>query len=371
MSISSVITDGKIFHERCRRAKAIWAHMKHDIKACHDLGVTITSLTKEQRQMVDEVWKGIHVDDIWFAYYNLFNEEGRAWTPLYFPGNLFFSIVDMKYNDYWGALTIEDKNFNSLFFYDVKQPITVARNIGGGVLDENYKIISINELHDRLSPDCSYVAKPSIGTGSGRGVLIYKAGETEKFDEFVKYVDSFKNCIVQRFATQHEQIASIYPNSINTIRMMTFFHNGEAKELSTIVRMGAGGNRVDNATAGGLYVGVDKTGNLKKVAYNYSGEKFECHPTTGVLFKGHYVPNFDKVVKLAETLHNRLVNFSKLISWDFAIDAEGDPLLIEKNLSMSGLSFHQQCNGPIFGDMTQEIIAEVFDKKARLLSRVL
>ncbi len=132
MSISSIITDGKVFHERRRRVKAIWDHMKHDIKACRDQGVAVPSLTKEQRQMVDEVWKGIQVDDIWFAFYNLFNEEGRAWTPLYFPGNLFFGIVDMKYNDYWGALTIEDKNFNSLFFYDVKQPITVARNIGGG-----------------------------------------------------------------------------------------------------------------------------------------------------------------------------------------------------------------------------------------------
>ena len=135
--------------------------------------------------------------------------------------------------------------------------------------------------------------------------------------------------------------------------------------------MGAGGNKVDNATAGGCFVGVDKTGHLKNVAYNDYGEKFECHPTTGVPFKGHYIPNYDKLVQLAETLHNRLVNFSKYISWDFAIDAEGDPILIEKNLSWSGLSFHQQCNGPIFGDMTQEIIKEVFDKKARLLSRVL
>ena len=365
MSISSIINAGATFRERCKRVKKIRDFMKHDLK------VAIPSLTKEQRQMVDEVWKGIHVDDIWFAYFNMFNEEGRDWTPLYFPSDLFYSIVDIHYNDYRGANTIEDKNFNSLFFYDVKQPITVARNIGGGILDENYKKISLNELHDRLSPDFSYVAKPSIGSGGGRGVMVYTAGETEKFGEFVKYVDSFKNCVVQRFATQHEQIASIYPNSINTIRMSTFFHNGEAKELSTVVRMGAGGNRVDNATAGGCFVGVDKTGQLKSVAYNDYGERFECHPTTGVPFKGHYIPNFDKLVKLAETLHNRFVNFSKYISWDFAIDADGDPILIEKNLSWSGLSFHQQCNGPIFGDMTQQIIEEVFDKKARLLSKVL
>lgn len=66
--------------------------------------------------MVDDVRKGIYVHVDWFACFNLYNEEGRDWTPLYFPSNLFFSIVDMSYNDYRGALTIEDKNFISLFF---------------------------------------------------------------------------------------------------------------------------------------------------------------------------------------------------------------------------------------------------------------
>ena len=365
MSIHSIINSGTTFHERYRRSKKIRDFMKHDLR------VTIPSLTKEQRQMVDEVWKGIHVDDFWFAYFNLFNEKGREWTPLYFPSNLYYGIVDIHYTDYKACATIEDKNFNSLYFYDVKQPMTVVRNIGGNIMDENYKIISINEMHNRLSPDFSYVAKPSIGSGAGKGILIYKAGEKDNFEEFVKYVDSFKNCVVQKYATQHEQLSSIYSESLNSIRITTFFHNGEAKTLSAIIRMGAGGNRVDNATAGGCFVGVDEKGYLKNVGFNDYGERFESHPTTGVPFEGHYLPNFDKLVHLAETLHNRLVNFSKLISWDFAIDAEGDPILIEKNLSHTGLSFHQQCNGPIFGDRTQEIINEVFDKKARMLSRIL
>ena len=365
MNISSIINAGKTFHERRRRTNRIGNFMKNELR------ITVPTLTQEQKKMVDEVWKGIHVDYMWFAFFNLFNEEGKEWTPLYIPSNLYYSLVDMHYTDYKGSAVIEDKNFNSLFFYDVKQPITVVRNMGGNIMDENYKIITIDDMHKRLSPNCSYVAKPSIGTGAGRRILVYKAGETEKFSEFVKYVDSFKNCVVQKYATQHEQLASIYSESLNSIRIITFYHNGMAKALSTIIRMGAGGNRVDNATAGGCFVGVDEKGYLKQVGFNDYGERFECHPTTGVPFKGHYIPDFDRFIKLAETLHNRLVNFSKLISWDFAIDAEGDPILIEKNLSEGGLSFHQQCNGPLFGGMTQEIIEEVFDKKARLLSRIL
>lgn len=68
-------------------------------------------------------------------------------------------------------------------------------------MDENYERISLDEMHKRLSPECSYVTNPSIGAGSGRRILIYKAGEIAKFEEFVKYIDSFKDCVIQKYAT--------------------------------------------------------------------------------------------------------------------------------------------------------------------------
>ena len=245
------------------------------------------------------------------------------------------------------------------------------RIIGGNLFDENYKLLLSEDISKRLSPEGSFIVKPSIGSGGGRSIKVYKASEKESFDEFVKYVCSFKNCVVQNFASQHEQLSSIYAESLNTIRIMTFFHNGKAKMLSTIVRMGVGGGCIDNASAGGIFVGVDRNGKLKNVAYNDYGEKYETHPTSGAHFEEHHIPGFYKLVALAENLHYRMLNFSKLISWDFAIDSDGDPLLIEKNASLGGISFHQMCNGPLFGDNTESIIEEVFDKRKRLLSRFL
>lgn len=352
------------FHQCRWRSKQIQNFLNNDLKK-----LNLPVLTHEQKQKVQEVWKGIRVDYRWFAFFNLFNEEGREWTPLYMPSNLYYSLVDMHYTDYKKCRTIEDKNLNSLFFYDVKQPKTMARITGGVLLDGDFKRITTEELGKRFSPDNGYIIKPSIESGGGKSIMVYKAGDKDKFENFIGEITTYNNCVVQEFASQHEQLASLHPSSLNTIRIMTFFHDGKTRAISTIIRMGAGGGKIDNASAGGIFVGVDKMGNLKNIAYNLYGDVFKQHPTTGEHYEEHHVPGFDKLLQLAENLHYRFLNFTRLISWDFAIDAEGDPILIEMNATYGEISFHQMCNGPIFGDMTNEVINEVFDKKAKMLSR--
>ena len=45
----------------------------------------------------------------------------------------------------------------------------------------------------------------------------------------------------------------------------------------------------------------------------------------------------------------------KLISWDWAVDNEGTPILIEANFCLGELDFHQMNNGPVFGNDTKMI----------------
>lgn len=354
------------FRQCLWRSKRIQNFMNNDLKK-----LNLPTLTHEQKQQVQNVWKGIRVDYRWFAFFNLFNEDGREWTPLYMPSNLYYSLVDMHYTDYKKCRTIEDKNLNSLFFYDVKQPKTIARMTDGVLLDGDFRRMTQEEMRKRFSADASYIIKPSIESGGGKSIQVYKGDEKDEFESFIGEITTYKNCVVQEFASQHEQLASLHPSSLNTIRIMTFFHNGKVKAISTIIRMGAGGGKIDNASAGGIFVGVDNSGKLKNIAYNDNGDVFKQHPTTGEHYENHHVPGFDNLINLAENLHNRFLNFTKLISWDFAIDAEGDPILIEMNATHGGISFHQMCNGPLFGNLTQEIIAEVFNKRNRLLSRIL
>lgn len=366
MRANNIFEIAVAFHQCRWRSKRIQTFLNNDLKK-----LNLPTLTPEQKQQVQEVWKGIRVDYRWFSFFNLFNEEGREWTPLYMPSNLYYSLVDMHYTDYKECRIIEDKNLNDLLFYDVKQPRTMARTTRGVLLDEVFHRIDPSELSKKLTPDGNYIIKPSIESGGGKSIRVYKKDGDMPFDDFMGRITSYKNCVVQEFASQHEQLASLHPQSLNTIRVMTFAHKGVTKAISTIIRMGAGGGNIDNASAGGIFVGVDDNGRLKNVAYNDYGDVFKVHPTTGEHFEEHHVPGFLELLQLAENLHNRFLNFTQLVSWDFAIDADGDPMLIEMNATHGGISFHQMCNGPLFGDMTQEVISEVFNKRNRLLSRIL
>ena len=138
--------------------------------------------------------------------------------------------------------------------------------------------------------------------------------------------------------------------------------------LSAVLRMGFGNSKVDNATAkdnagyDGMSCGIDENGCLKKYAYGYTtGNRCEKHPD-GLVFEGFKIPSFDKAVELVKSAHPLIGHF-RLVSWDIAIDKDGDPVLIEANMRKGGINFHQFNNGPLFGDLTEKVLNEVFDKK--------
>ncbi|MBQ7702870.1 MAG: hypothetical protein IJT40_00695, partial [Firmicutes bacterium] len=166
----------------------------------------------------------------------------------------------------------------------------------------------------------------------------------------------------QKAIHQHQAISTVYPYAINTIRIMTLLSQEEVKICSAIIRMGIGNMRVDNVSKGGLSCGIQPDGRLKSVAYNYKGEKFYEHPTTGVSFDSVVIPSFDKACKMVRRIHPAVPNY-RLISWDIAIDEDANPLLVEANLFYGALNVHQMNNGPVFGDYTQDILDEVFPKE--------
>lgn len=73
------------------------------------------------------------------------------------------------------------------------------------------------------------------------------------------------------------------------------------------------------------------------------------------------IPNFEKVIQMVETCHEKMGNF-RLVSWDIAIGEDGEPILIEANLRNGECEFHQYNNGPLFGKLTEQVLDEVFGK---------
>ena len=144
--------------------------------------------------------------------------------------------------------------------------------------------------------------------------------------------------------------------------MMSLFLDGKTIILSSLLRMGAGGSHVDNGSSGGVFCGIDEEGKLREIGHYTDGRSCKQHPQ-GTVFKGFKVVGYDRCREIIQQIAGRMFTSTRLISWDFAIGPDGEPILIEVNLTYGGLSTHLLSNGPLFGDMTPEILERVFGKR--------
>ena len=101
---------------------------------------------------------------------------------------------------------------------------------------------------------------------------------------------------------------------------------------------------------------------LKDKAYNIDGDVFEMHPTSRVIFNPIEIPQYSQITNIIKRIHPKFPHF-RLIGWDFALDYNDMPTLIEVNFNNTGLESLQLTNSPIFGARTEEILSEIFNTK--------
>ena len=95
----------------------------------------------------------------------------------------------------------------------------------------------------------------------------------------------------------------INSKAINTLRIITINQNGSPYVLSSLLRVGTSkSGNVDNWAAGGLAVGINKTGYLKDWGYYkpIHGLKACIHPDTQVVFSQFKVPMYQEALDLID-----------------------------------------------------------------------
>ncbi len=136
--------------------------------------------------------------------------------------------------------------------------------------------------------------------------------------------------LLEELIDQDPRMAAFHPQSVNTVRYNTFFHNDKLYKLQAVLRIGRGDTFLDNASSGGIYSLIDTdTGILKEPARSFSGELFECHPDTGIRFEGSQIPRWDELNALLEEIV-RVIPEQKQVGWDFALSTNGW-VLVEAN----------------------------------------
>lgn len=220
--------------------------------------------------------------------------------------------------------------------------------------------IRLREMIDR--EEDGVFLKEAQASAGGHGVTYFEKSQT-RVDEMLKLADECTvDLLVQRRLNQHEGLAAINSSSVNSLRLYSVLRpNGEVKIYSSVLRMGVGNIKVDNYASGGIACGITPDGKLRKYAYDKKGNKYQKHPTSGIVMEGYEIPSYQDAVALVKKVHPMIAHY-RSVSWDVAINEEGVPVLIEGNFCRGGIDLLQLCNGPLYGDDTIDILNEVFNK---------
>lgn len=126
---------------------------------------------------------------------------------------------------------------------------------------------------------------------------------------------------------------------------MTECVGGQARVLYALVRMGSGGQQIDNASSGGLYIKIDPdTGVLADQAFAFNRLRFKNHPDTGFVFKGASMETWSEAKRFAIAVAQKFREI-KYMGWDIAFTNDG-PAVIELN-NAPGIGIIQDCYGGI------------------------
>lgn len=230
-----------------------------------------------------------------------------------------------------------------------------------GIATDGSHLLSGAEVKDLLSDIGEAFIKPSVNTGSGKecSVVDIRNGvdsvSGESVDDLLKRIGN--NYVVQERLICHPSIQKIHPQSVNTFRVITYRWKDRIYTMPAIMRIGRGNSTIDNAHAGGMFIAVNDDGTLHKTAFTEFRDTFEVHPDTKLTFDGYKIEIFDKVLSAAVHLHSLAPQLG-VYNWDFTINSDGAPVLIEANTEGGSIWMAQMSHGcGVFGDLTPEILS--------------
>ncbi len=263
-----------------------------------------------------------------------------------------------------------DKNSFDLLFPAGTLPNTFLRKSRGRYLTQNYAPIINRQVDDILNGiDCKeLIVKPTLSS-SGKGVeKFFRDGSTwlNKKKEILslEYLnENYKNdCIVQEAFIQHPFFSQFNESSVNSIRMVSYRDSlGLIHVLNSFLRIGAKGSVVDNAHAGGMFVGVDNKGRLGEYVCDQYGRKQTFFNDINFSTSSFVIPHWNSICEKVIELSHYIIHHD-LIAWDVILDTEGKPHILEVNVGGYGGWAFQFTSGPMFGDYTDDVMEYVTRK---------
>ena len=158
-----------------------------------------------------------------------------------------------------------------------------------------------------------------------------------------KALETGWNWYMSEVVTQHAYAASLYPETVNTIRMIVFRdpETQRSKLFFAVQRVGLEKTiPVDNASQGGIVCKIDlETGRLSHGRTLHDLVVYDTHPDSGTRFEDVSVPDWQALKEEIVALSDRFP-YLHFVAWDVVKLADGTNCVIEANTS-SGVNIVQ------------------------------
>lgn len=268
-------------------------------------------------------------DYLTFQFYDM-EDELRDTYMTRIRNKKFVSHVNKdEYTHYF-----DNKNeFNVLFKDFIKRDFIDVQN------DPIEKYEEFFNKHDK-----GFAKMLDLTCGDGAEIIEMKDFEEPK--AFYDYVNEKGFAVIEEVLQNHPDINNIYPDAINTMRMITLIDDdGNPNLLYAAQKFGNEGRFVD---AYGLHGPVDcNTGKLRIPFESGDVTKHEtyfAHPVTGEKILGFQIPFFEEAKKLVLDA-SLVIPEVRYIGWDVAITPNG-PVIIEGNNYSSYDYFQRPSQNP-------------------------
>ena len=193
----------------------------------------------------------------------------------------------------------------------------------------NAETATEEELTAFLDKHPVFFAKPNRGT-CGNGIEKLDTDAFASVGECRKYLAEKHLNVLEEPLAQHEEMARLHPQSVNTLRIVTDRVGNTVHIAYIVVKIGRGEGFCDNSGQGGVICRVDaEAGKICSVATDDYFNVYETHPDTKIRFVGYQLPMLPEAIAFAKEAA-LVVPEIRHVGWDVAITPDG-PVLIEGN----------------------------------------
>lgn len=323
-------------------------------------------LTEDNIKETNAFFKQHYGKKVPLHWHKMYSNYTGNFDKRFFPEHLFSTKLEEILNPYFAAQALGNKAFNPQYLFNdsgenIRVPKMYLLSCGKNKWDADGQLLPAQEAVAACKDLGGVIMKPTVESMGARGVRLLDlhngidaiSGQTVE-DVFREYKKDF---IIQERVRNHESISRIYPDSVNTLRVITYLCDEKVNVAPLSMRIGMGGRIVDN---GGIFIGVTPEGELYPTGFSKKHiTRYNEHPDTGVVFDGYKIEGVPEMVAAARKLHARLPQMG-MLSWDMCYDENGNVVVIECNTLGQSVWFPQMVTGkPIFGEHTAKMLEKI------------